>query len=165
MQEGSPESGIGRAGALFPDDRVQIEACRFGAYLDDPDQFDAAFFRVSPVEAQLLDPHQRLMLETSWRALEDTDVDAERLKGSRTGVYARISNYDYRGLILDAGENAEPAGWAANLYAVTGQQPLLGDRLDRDDAHPPGRVALALGDAVHLGQDVLHLLRIGPPGS
>ena len=47
--------------------------------------------------ARLLDPQQRLMLETSWRALEDAGVDAERLKGSRTGVYAGISNYDYRG--------------------------------------------------------------------
>ena len=35
------------------------------------------------------------------------------------------------------------------------QQPLLGHRLDRDDAHPPGGRALALGDAVDLGQDAL----------
>ena len=35
-------------------------------------------------------------------------------------------------------------------------------RLDRDDAHPPGGRALALGDAVDLGQDPLHLLEIGP---
>ena len=60
------------------------------------------------------------MLETSWRALEDAGIDAERLKGSRTGVYAGISNYDNRGLILDAAEDAEPAGSAANLHAVTG---------------------------------------------
>ena len=62
-----PGSGIGRVGALFPDAAGQIDACRFGAYLDELDQFDAAFFRISPVEAQLLDPQQRLMLETSWR--------------------------------------------------------------------------------------------------
>ena len=42
------------------------------------------------------------------------------------------------------------------------QQPLLGHRLDRDDAHPPGGRALLLGDAVDLGQDALHLLEIGP---
>ena len=42
------------------------------------------------------------------------------------------------------------------------QQPLLGHRLDRDDAHPPGGRALALGDAVDLGQDALDLLEIGP---
>ena len=120
VQEGFLGTGIGRVGALFPNDTGQIDACRFGAYLDGLDQVDAAFFRVSPVEAQLLDPQQRLMLETSWRALEDAGVDAERLKGSRTGVYAGISNYDYRELILDAAEDAEPAGSAANLYAVTG---------------------------------------------
>ena len=120
VQEGIPGSGIGRVGALFPEDTGQIEACRFGAYLDDLDQFDAPFFHISPVEAQLLDPQQRLILETCWRAIEDAGIDPEGLKDSRTGVYAGISNNDYRGLILEARENAGPAEPAASLYAVTG---------------------------------------------
>ena len=95
--EGVPGSGVGRVGYLFPDPAVQAEACRFGAYIDNIDQFDAGFFRISPVEAQLLDPQQRLMLETSWRALEDAGIDPDTLKGSRTGVYAGISNNEYRG--------------------------------------------------------------------
>ena len=106
VQEGVLGSGIGRVGALFPDDTGQIQACRFGAYLEEIDLFDAAFFRISPVEARLLDPQQRLILETSWRALEDAGIDPELLKESRTGVYAGISNNDYRGLILEANENA-----------------------------------------------------------
>ena len=77
VTEGVPGSGVGRVGELFPDPEVQSEACRFGGYLDRIDLFDAAFFRISPVEADLLDPQQRLMLETSWRALE------ERGDGSR----------------------------------------------------------------------------------
>ena len=117
VEEGSPGSGIGRVGELFLDGDVQSEACRFGAYLEDIDQFDAGFFRISPIEAQLLDPQQRLMLETSWRALEDAGMDPDRLHGSRTGVYAGISNNEYRGLILDASDTAEPA---ASLYSVTG---------------------------------------------
>ena len=96
VSEGEPGSGVGRAGQLFSE-TVQSKACRFGAYLDGLDQFDPGFFRISPVEAQLLDPQQRLMLETCWRALEDAGMDPERLKGSRTGVYAGISNNDYRG--------------------------------------------------------------------
>ena len=83
VQEGEPGSGVGRIGELFPNREVQSVACRFGAYLDRLDQFDAAFFRISPVEAQLLDPQQRLMLETCWRALEDAGMDPERLRGSR----------------------------------------------------------------------------------
>ena len=57
VQEGEPGSGVGRIGELFPNREVQSVACRFGAYLDRLDRFDAAFFRISPVEAQLLDPH------------------------------------------------------------------------------------------------------------
>ena len=137
VQEGVPGSGIGRIGALFPDDTGQIQACRFGAYLD-PDvieRFDAAFFRISPVEAQLLDPQQRLILETSWRALEDAGIDPDLLKDSRTGVYAGISNNDYRGLILEASEDTGSAEPAASLYAVTGTS--LNTAI--------GRVAFALG--------------------
>ncbi len=117
VSEGVPGSGDGRIGELFPDAEIQSEACRFGAYLDRIDLFDAAFFRISPVEAQLLDPQQRLMLETSWKAIEDAGMDPDRLKGSRTGVYAGISNHDYRSLILGGTEITEPA---ASLYAVSG---------------------------------------------
>ena len=117
VTEGVPGSGVGRVGELFPDPEIQSEACRFGGYLDRIDLFDAAFFRISPVEADLLDPQQRLMLETSWRALEDAGMDPDRLKGSRTGVYAGISNHDYRSLIMAGREITEPA---ASLYAVSG---------------------------------------------
>ena len=117
VTEGVPGSGVGRVGVLFPDAGVQSDACRFGAYLDDIDRFDAAFFRISPVEAHLLDPQQRLMLETSWRALEDAGMDPERLRGSRTGVYGGVSNNEYRSLIMDVSDTAEPA---TSLYTVSG---------------------------------------------
>ena len=135
VQQGVPGSGVGRLGMLFPSDTGQIDACRFGAYLDDLERFDAAFFRISPVEANLLDPQQRLILETGWRALEDAGIDPEGLRDSRTGVYAGISNNDYRGLILEASEQAGPAEPAASLYAVTGTS--LNTAI--------GRVAFALG--------------------
>ncbi|MCY4587225.1 MAG: SDR family NAD(P)-dependent oxidoreductase [Bryobacterales bacterium] len=117
VTEGVPGSGAGRVGELFPDAAVKSEACRFGGFIDGIDQFDAEFFRISPVEADLLDPQQRMMLETSWQALEDAGVDPERLKGSRTGVFAGISNNEYRGLILSSSDTSEPA---ASLYSVTG---------------------------------------------
>ena len=117
ISEGEPGSGVGRVGKLFPDTAERRPACRFGAYLDDLELFDAPFFRISPVEAQMLDSQQRLMLETSWRALEDAGLDPERLAGSRTGVYAGISNNEYRSLIMEASDTAEPV---ASLYTVTG---------------------------------------------
>ena len=115
--EGEPGSGVGRIGQLFPNADIQTEACRFGGYLDDVDQFDASFFRISPVEAQFLDPQQRLMLETSWQALEDAAIDPESLIESRTGVYGGISTNDYRGMIMESSDSSEPA---ASLYTVSG---------------------------------------------
>ena len=115
--EGEPGSGIGRIGTLFSAGEGKAEACRFGAYLDNLDRFDAGFFHISPVEAQFLDPQQRMMLEICWHALEDASIDPNGLKGSRTGVYAGISNNEYRGLILERTRPDEPA---ASLYSVTG---------------------------------------------
>ena len=117
VAEGPRGSVFGRTGPLFPEPNVKNDALRFGAIVDGLDQFDADFFRISPIEAQMLDPQQRLMLETTWQALEDAAIDPESLHGSRTGIYAGISNYDFRDMVLDAPETAEAA---AGLYAVTG---------------------------------------------
>ena len=115
--EGVPGSGVGRWGQIFGDRPVQSEGCRFGAFVDDIDRFDDAFFRISPVEAELLDPQQRMMLEVSWQALEDAGIDPDRLRESRTGVYSGISNDEYRMLVVDS---AKPSEAAACLYALSG---------------------------------------------
>ena len=117
VSEVDPGAGSGRAAEMFPDDAVRGDACRYGAFVDDIDRFDAPFFRISPVEAELLDPQQRMMLETSWHALEDAGINPDRLKGSRTGVYTGISTDEYRMLVLDSARPTEAAGC---LYALSG---------------------------------------------
>ena len=117
VTEGVPGSGEGRLAEIITDPSVQSEACRFGAFVDDIDKFDAAFFRISPVEAELLDPQQRMMLETSWEALEDAGIDPLKLKHSLTGMYTGISNDEYRMLVLDTTRPTEAAG---SLYALSG---------------------------------------------
>ena len=117
VTEGDPGSGVGRVGEIISESGAQQEACRFGAFVDDIDQFDASFFRISPVEAEFLDPQQRMMLETSWHALEDAGIDPTQLKGSRTGVYTGISNDEYRMLVVDSNKPGEAA---ENLYALSG---------------------------------------------
>ena len=115
--EGPPGSVIGRTGRLFPESTSRNEVVRYGAFVEDLELFDAEFFRMSPVEAQMLDPQQRMMLETSWHALEDAAIDPGSLRGSRTGVYAGVSIMDYRDMaIADPGSSEAAAG----LYAVTG---------------------------------------------
>ena len=63
---------------------------RWGAFLDQLDQFDPNFFGISPREAAQMDPQQRLLLEVAWEALEQAGQPLERLAGSRTGVFIGI---------------------------------------------------------------------------
>ena len=67
-----------------------------GGFLKHPiDGFDNEFFKVTPLEAETLDPQQRLLMETTWEALENAHMPASQLKGSQTGVYIGICNADY----------------------------------------------------------------------
>lgn len=55
--------------------------------LDEVEMFDAAFFGFTPREAEIMDPQQRLFLECSWEALENSGYDFGEANG-RVGVYA-----------------------------------------------------------------------------
>ncbi|TDV56121.1 type I polyketide synthase [Actinophytocola oryzae] len=68
---------------------------RRGGFLYDAADFDAEFFGISPREARAMSPQQRLVLETSWEAVERAGIDPNSLRGSRTGVYAGVLSSDY----------------------------------------------------------------------
>ena len=62
--------------------------------IEGADLFDAAFFGISPLEARVMDPQQRVFLELAQQALENAGYDPERYKG-RIGVFAGIGDNHY----------------------------------------------------------------------
>jgi len=88
-----------------------------GGFLSDIDRFDAALFRVSPVEAERMDPQQRLMLETAWRALEDAGYRPDELPAD-CGVFVGASALDYASLLRQGGAPADGYDSTGNSLAM-----------------------------------------------
>jgi acyl transferase domain-containing protein/acyl carrier protein len=63
---------------------------RWGGFLDGLTGFDAALFRMSSVEAASTDPQHRLLLEATWRALEDAGLDPSKPQAQETAVFTAV---------------------------------------------------------------------------
>ncbi|CAN7768775.1 amino acid adenylation domain-containing protein [Rhizobium leguminosarum] len=71
--------------------------CR-GAFLEDVECFDSLLFGISPAEARVLDPQERLLLECSWACMEDAGYTAQAFadEEQRVGVFIGAMWNDYQ---------------------------------------------------------------------
>ena len=110
-----PEDRWGDSTAFPP-----AEAPLYGGYLDDIAGFDADFFRITPREAAVMDPQQRILLEVVRETLDHAAVPATSLAGTATGIYVGVSAPEY-GKLTGADANAvdpwAPAGAALSVTA------------------------------------------------
>ncbi len=76
--------------------------CKWGGFLDDYDKFDPQFFKISPEEARVMDPQERLFLQSVWAAIEDAGYTRESLKkrcpkarSADVGVFVGVTTNSY----------------------------------------------------------------------
>lgn len=92
-----------------------------GGYIDDYNCFDYKFFNITPKEAELMDPHQRIILEESWKALIDAGYTEESIYGTNTGVYMGYTNdfrFNYWKMINDIEPDSYNMAVAPNLASI-----------------------------------------------
>ncbi len=80
-------------------------------------EFDPKFFEISPAEAEQMDPRQRLLLQESWRALEDAGLGKAHLSQQTVGMYVGVEQGDYQDLMDESPLTANHDGILAARLA------------------------------------------------
>ncbi len=124
-------------------------ASRWGGFIDGVDRFDAHFFGIGTHEAARMDPHQRLVLEVAWEALEHGGIDPESLARSSTGVFLGVYHSDFAHLALSDPDKIDlysGTGTANNVLSgrLSYLLDLRGPSLSVDTACSSGLVAVHL---------------------
>lgn len=78
-----------------PDRQAPSSTCTVSAgIVDNIKMFDPGFWGMSPKEAEMLDPQQRMVLEMTWEAFEDAGISPSSMAGSKTAVYIGAASTD-----------------------------------------------------------------------
>lgn len=80
----------------------------WGGFIDGVDKFDHEFFKISAREAEVMDPQQRLFLQSVWNCIEHAGYDPKSLSNSSTGVFGAVGTRDYHELSLMYQVSIEP---------------------------------------------------------
>ena len=82
--------------------------CKWGGFIADIDRFDPLFFNISPFEAKMMDPQERLFLQTVWSCFEDAGYTRKRLEDpsdrdrrGAVGVFAGVTFNNYQLNVAD----------------------------------------------------------------
>ena len=91
---------------------------RWGAFCDDVGGFDSEFFGISEREATAIDPQHRLLLETSWEAMEHAGLTPATIADSLTGVFIGLTHFDYQLVAADSDAMQGPYGFTGSSFSM-----------------------------------------------
>jgi polyketide synthase PksL len=95
---------------------------KWGGFIAGIAEFDASFFNISPREAELTDPQQRILLQQVWGAIEDAGYAIHDFAKLKTGLFVGVFSSDYAELLQKAN--------VADAYTTTGlSRSMLANRV------------------------------------
>lgn len=162
-----------------PHTEVGKSNSKWGGFLTSIEEFDPLFFKISPKEANIMDPSHRLFLEEAWHAIEDAGYMGEEIKGKSCGVYVGVEEGEYGFMARQEGQyysnqNAVLSARIANVLDLKGpnmsitascssslvalHQACQALRSGDCDMALAGGINLLVSPAVHAGMSQIDLL-------
>ncbi|MGE4043444.1 MAG: SDR family NAD(P)-dependent oxidoreductase [Acetobacteraceae bacterium] len=109
---------------------------KWAGFIRDVDRFDPLFFAISPLEAEVMDPQERLFLETAWATLEQAGTTPRRLReqiaardpdGSDVGVFAGVMNGPYQWVAAEAWSGGHANAASTGFWSIANRVSFLFD--------------------------------------
>ncbi|MEJ2441992.1 MAG: amino acid adenylation domain-containing protein [Exilibacterium sp.] len=102
---------------------------RYGAFVKGATCFDPLFFKISPSEAETMDPQERLLLQTAWATVEDAGLPPQSLRNmGHVGVFVGVMNATYERAAADAASsNASARAQVTRYWSIPNRVSYLLD--------------------------------------
>ncbi|MFH0348563.1 SDR family NAD(P)-dependent oxidoreductase [Bacillus vallismortis] len=128
---------------------------KWGGFIPDVDKFDPRFFKISPLEAEMMDPQQRLFLQVVWHTIEDSGYKASDLSGKNIGLFAGVQFSDYQKLLASEGKMNPQMG-------LGNEHSILVNRVSHflnfhGPSEPLNTACASAGTAIHRAVNSIHM--------
>ncbi len=91
---------------------------KWGGFIRDVDKFDPLFFNISPREAQVMDPQERIFLETVWKTLEDAGYTKSALNDRKIGVFVGVMYGQYQLFSVEERLKGNPISLSSSFASI-----------------------------------------------
>lgn len=87
-------------------------------YMEDIDKFDHQFFGISMAEAMQMDPHQRLLMEVVYEAIESAGYNVDHFSGTATALFVACPELKYYEHLDDISQS-DTTTFTGNMSGMT----------------------------------------------
>ncbi len=137
---------------------------KWGGFMKEVDKFDPLFFGITPREAEMMDPQQRIFIESVWSAIEDSGHKVSDLAGTKTGVFVGVTAKDYIDVLSENQSQLDGYSASGNSHSILANRisflfNLRGPSAPLDTACSSSLVALHRAiESIHCGSSEMAIV-------